>query len=65
MSEQGVLKLQEYATEEQIEFFDRLRSDDDPEHKCAAGQLHRIVRTRGVRWCDVRGSARGARSQEG
>jgi hypothetical protein len=58
-------KLQEYATEAQIEFFDRLRSGDDPEHQCAAGQLQGIVRTRVVRWCDVRGSAHGARSQGG
>lgn len=36
MREQSVLKLQEYATEEQIGFFDRLRSGDDPVHEDAA-----------------------------
>jgi len=33
------VKLQEYATEEQIEFFDRLRSGDDPEHEEARIEL--------------------------
>jgi hypothetical protein len=33
------VKLQEYATEEQIEFFDRLRSGDDPEHEEARTEL--------------------------
>jgi hypothetical protein len=33
------VKLQEYATEEQIEFFDRLRSGDDPEHEDARIEL--------------------------
>jgi hypothetical protein len=65
MRKQDVLKLQEYATDEQIEFFDRLRSGDDTEHQCAARQLQGVVRTRGARWSDVRGSARGARSQRG
>jgi hypothetical protein len=33
------VKLQEYATREQIEFFDRLRSGDDPEHEEARTEL--------------------------
>ena len=33
------VKLQQYATEEQIEFFDRLRSGDDPEHEEARIEL--------------------------
>lgn len=33
------VKLQEYATDEQIEFFDRLRSGDDPEHEEARTEL--------------------------
>jgi hypothetical protein len=33
------VKLQEYATKEQIEFFDRLRSGDDPEHEEARTEL--------------------------
>jgi hypothetical protein len=32
-------KLQEYATETQIEFFDRLRSGDDPVHEEARTEL--------------------------
>jgi hypothetical protein len=32
-------KLQQYAPEEQIEFFDRLRSGDDPEHEEARTEL--------------------------
>jgi hypothetical protein len=43
MSEQGVLKLQEYATGEQIEFFDRLRSGDDPEHEEARTELVQLA----------------------
>jgi hypothetical protein len=33
------LKLQEYATKDQIEFFDRLRSADDPEYEEARTEL--------------------------
>jgi hypothetical protein len=40
MSEQGeAVKLQEYATKEQIEFFDRLRSGNDPVHEEARTEL--------------------------
>jgi hypothetical protein len=30
---------QKYATEAQIEYCDRLRSGDDPEHQCAQGSF--------------------------
>jgi hypothetical protein len=43
MSEQGMLKLQEYATKEQIEFFDRLRSGDDPVHEEARTELVKLA----------------------
>jgi hypothetical protein len=37
------VKLQEYATEAQIEFFNRLRSGDDPVHKQARTELVKLA----------------------
>jgi hypothetical protein len=44
MGEQSeAVKLQEYATKEQIEFFDRLRSGDDPVHEQARTELVKLA----------------------
>jgi hypothetical protein len=43
MRGEKVDKLQEYATEAQIEFFDRLRSGDDPVHEGARTELVKLA----------------------
>ncbi len=43
MESQEKLKLREYATEIQIEFFDRLRSGDDPVHEQARTELVKLA----------------------
>ena len=46
MQGEKVDKLQEYATDEQIEFFDRLRSGDDPVHEEARTEMVELANDR-------------------